>query len=684
MTDRLLDHLQHMIGPEADFRPGQREAITAVLEGGRRALVVQRTGWGKSIVYWIATRVRRDGGHGPAVIISPLLSLMRNQIAMARTLNLRALTINSSNTDDWSRVEAAIESDECDVLMISPERFANEDFVQRVMPTLRSVGLFVVDEAHCISDWGHDFRPDYRRISRILAGLPLTVPVLATTATANDRVVADVADQIGGDVAIYRGALARQSLALQNIVLADQSERLAWLAEQIPALPGTGVVYCLTVADTQRVTAWLQTHGIDARAYYGDLPTDERTDLEARLLRNELKVLVATVALGMGFDKPDLGFVIHYQRPGSVIAYYQQVGRAGRSLDLARAILLSGREDDEISEYFIDSAFPPTEHMEQILSELGEVESMTIRQLEARLNLRHGQIVKALKLLEIDGAVGRDVGRYFRTPNPWMPDEERIERVTAARRTELAEMQRYVEHDGCLMEFLTLALDDPSSAPCGRCANDGGEPLPATTDERLVEQATTFLKRDARPIVPRAQWAPSAVTGLQGRIRSPNLPGMALCVHGDAGWGRLVADGKYRDGRFDRRLVEATAELIQQRWRPQPYPAWITAVPSTKRPGLLGAFGSELADVLGLPFEEVLAAKAGPDQKLMENSAQQLRNVAGKLEVVAQVPAGPVLLIDDIVDSRWTLTYAGWLLREHGAADVHPYALAAASSRGDT
>lgn len=684
MTDLLLDHLQRMIGPGAGFRRGQREAITAVLEGRRRALVVQRTGWGKSIVYWIATRVRRDGGHGPAIIISPLLSLMRNQIAMARTLNLRALTINSSNTDDWSQIEAAIASDECDVLMISPERFANEDFVQRVMPTLRSVGLFVVDEAHCISDWGHDFRPDYRRISRILGGLPLTVPVLATTATANDRVVADVAEQIGGDVAIYRGALARQSLALQNIVLTDQSERLAWLAEHIPALPGTGIVYCLSVADTQRVTAWLRSHGIDAGAYYGDLPTDERTDLEARLVRNELKVLVATVALGMGFDKPDLGFVIHYQRPNSVIAYYQQVGRAGRSLDLAHAILLSGREDDEIGEYFIDSAFPPTEHFEQILGELGEVESMTIRQLEARLNLRQGQIAKALKLLEIDGAVGREGGRYFRTPNPWMPDQERIERVTVARRTELAEMQRYVEHDGCLMEFLTLALDDPSSEPCGRCANDGGEPIPVTTDERLVEQATTFLKRDARPIVPRGQWAPGAVIGLNGRIRSPNLEGMALCVYGDAGWGRLVANGKYRDGHFDRRLVEAAAELIQQRWRPHPLLAWITAVPSTKRPGLLGAFGSELADVLEIPFEEILAAKAGSDQKLMENSAQQLRNVVAKLEVVGQVPTGPVLLIDDIVDSRWTLTYAGWLLRNHGAAEVHPFALAAASPRGDT
>lgn len=466
--------------------------------------------------------------------------------------------------------------------------------------------------------------------------------------------------------------------------MADQSERLAWLAEHIPRLPGTGIVYCLTVADTERVAAWLRLCGIDAHAYFGALSSDERVRLESRLLDNEIKVLVATVALGMGFDKPDLAFVIHYQRPGSVIAYYQQVGRAGRALEHARGVLLSGREDDDIGDYFIETAFPPTAHMEQVLAELGEVESMTVPQMESRLNLRRGQIEKALKLLEIDGAVGREKGRYFRTPNPWSPDTERIDRVTATRRNELAQIQMYVEHDGCLMQFLTRALDDPTSKACGHCANDAGEPLSEGADALLVERATSFLRRDARPITPRIQWALGVGKELSGRISSPNLPGYALCVYGDAGWGRLVADGKYRDGRLDSRLVTAAAELIEQRWGPQPSPTWVTALPSNKRPGLLGSFGSELADLLGLPFEEVLGAMDGPDQKLMENSAQQLRNVVRKLKIVADVPPGPVLLIDDIVDSRWTLTYAGWLLRQHGSGEVHPFALAFASARGDT
>ena len=395
---------------------------------------------------------------------------MRNQIAMAGRLGLRALTINSGNVDEWAAVEEALAADAVDVLLISPERLANDDFMTRVLPPIRgSIGLFVVDEAHCISDWGHDFRPDYRRIGRLLRALPPRVPVLATTATANDRVVADVADQLGEGVEVIRGPLARDSLRLDAIPLADQAERLAWLAEQIPQLPGSGIVYCLTVADTQRVAAWLASRGIDARAYNADLTTPEREALEDALVDDEIKALVATVALGMGFDKPDLGFVIHYQRPGSAIAYYQQVGRAGRAVDRAYGILLSGREDDEIADYFIRNAFPPTVNMQEILRALEAVDSATVAKLERTVNLSRGRIEQALKLLEIDGAVANERGRYSRTSMPWSQDEERIARVIATRRAELAEMRAYVTHDGCRMEYLIRLLDDPVAAPCGQC-----------------------------------------------------------------------------------------------------------------------------------------------------------------------------------------------------------------------
>jgi ATP-dependent DNA helicase RecQ len=681
--DPLQPLLVRMLGPGAEFRDGQREAIEAVLRG-ERTLVVQRTGWGKSIVYWMATRVLRDRGRGPTLVISPLLSLMRNQIDAAKRLGLRPATIHSGNREEWQAAREGLRSDSVDVLLVSPERLGNEEFATEVLPSITGgIGLFVVDEAHCISDWGHDFRPDYRRLRRIIAGLPPRTPLLATTATANDRVVADVVEQLGGDVRTVRGSLARSSLRLQTITLRDGAERLAWLAENLPAMPDSGIVYCLTVADTERVAEWLNQNGIMAAAYHARLTNEARIELERSLIDNRFKALVASTALGMGFDKPDLGFVVHYQRPGSVIAYYQQVGRAGRALENAYGILLSGREDDEINDFFIRNAFPPEADMRAVLAALESVETASLPVLEQRLNLRRSRIAHILKLLEVDSAVAHEGQRYFRTLNPWQPDTDRIERVTALRRSELAHMQAYMTHPGCLMTYLTAALDDPTLAPCGRCAPDLGGLLPTTPDPALVRRAVDFLRRSDRPIEPRRQWPQGAVPSLTGRMPLPNEPGRTLAVYGDAGWGRRVAEGKYREHRFGDDLVAAAAKLVSDRWRPDPAPTWVTAIPSLRHPALVGDYARRLADALGLPFHDVLAAAAVPPQKEMQNSAQQLRNVAASLRAIAECPAGPVLLVDDIVDSRWTLTYAGWLLRHHGAGPVHPIALATAAPQDD-
>ena len=680
--DELQAHLSTMLGRGAVFRDGQREAIEAVVADGSRTLVVQRTGWGKSIVYWIATRVRRDRGHGPTLIVSPLLALMRNQIAMARRLQLRAVTINSANVDEWPTIEAALAADEVDVLFVSAPRFANDDFATRVLPSIQgSIGVFVVDEAHCISDWGHDFVPDYRRIGRLLPQLGPVVSVLGTTATANDRVVADVAAQLGDGVQVIRGSLSRDSLYLDAIPLRDQAERLAWLAEHLPAMPGSGIIYCLTVADTERVAAWLGRHGIVARPYSGDVPTDEQERLEDDLLANRVKALVATVALGMGFDKPDLGFVIHYQRPGSPIAYYQQVGRAGRGMDRAYGIVLSGREDDDIAEYFLATAFPPTARMNEVLATLETVDTASVRDLERRINLPHGQIEKALKLLEIDGAVARDGGRYFRTLNAWQADDQRIEGVLAARRAELQAMQEYVETSSCLMAFLQRQLNDPDAATCGHCANDGGPTWPRGVDATLVHDAQAFLHRDLREIRPRVMWLCTPT----GRIAHPNEVGRALSVYGDAGWGAQVRKGKYVDSRYADELVDAAAIAVRSHWQPTPLPQWVAAVPSRDRSALVGDFAERLARALGLPYVEALTCLVGAKaQKDMANSPLQCENARRKLALVpgASVLAGPVLLVDDIVDSGWTLTVAGALLRDAGSGPTFPFALAMATQRG--
>jgi ATP-dependent DNA helicase RecQ len=690
MKQRAESLLRQMLGGDACFREGQFEAIEELVARRGRILVVQKTGWGKSIVYFIATRMLRDQGRGPTLLISPLLSLMRNQLEMAARLGIRAQTINSENSDHWGSIERELHNDACDILLVSPERLANERFHAQTRPAIRrGIGLFVVDEAHCISDWGHDFRPDYRRIVRVVRALPANVPLLATTATANDRVIADIQRQLGPELRVRRGGLARESLRLQAISLPSQAERLAWLADNLPKLPGSGIVYCLTVPDCDRVAAWLQSCGISAYSYHASIPQPQKVELEQRLLRNQVKTLVATVALGMGFDKPDLHFVVHYQRPGSAIAYYQQIGRAGRALERAPVILLHGTEEDEIHDYFIRTAFPvPAESM-ALLDALEHSDTgLTLYEVLRAVNLSKLKAEKALKLLEVEGAVVREDGRYLRTPNPWFPDEPRMRQLTTLRRAELQQMRIFAQTPQCLMEFLQKELNDPTARPCGQCANCAGAVVsPATKPER-VAAAEEFLKGIYRHIAPRTQWPPHGTPPFRGKIAPAlvNAEGRALCTYGDAGWGMLVKTGKYYDGRFSDELVTAAAGLVRNRWQPAPFPRWITAIPSLRHGRLVADFAVRLGAALGLPFRPALRKlRDNPEQKLMQNSTQQLGNLIG---VFAAVPSsilpGPVLLVDDMVDSGWTLTYAGMLLRQAGSGPVYPFALATSASGGDT
>jgi ATP-dependent DNA helicase RecQ len=650
------------------------------------------------VVYFLATKILRTAGSGPTL---PLLSLMRNQLLATEKLGVRAATIHSENVKEWSGVETTLANDGLDLLMVSPERLANPDFMRKLLPLLQGrVGLFVVDEAHCISDWGHDFRPDYRRILQVMKLLPHGVPVLCTTATANNRVVRDIEMQIP-QLHVLRGPLGRSSLRLYNIRLAHQSDRLPWLAHFLPQLPGNGIVYCLTIQDARRVTAWLQANNHTARAYHADPEGGERIETETQLLHNEVKALVATVALGMGFDKPDLGFVVHFQRPGSVVAYYQQVGRAGRAVDSAFGVLLSGREDDEISEYFIRTAFPPVEVMQAVLAALDRSGPLTIDDIGAELNQRRGDIEKALKLLDVDGAVTHDRDGYSRTANPWQPDVARFEQVTHLRREELEQMRRYVEHKGCLMEFLSRALDDPDAAPCGKCMNCTKHTERRAVPASLTQAAVNFLRGDALVLEPRRRWPkplleeirlalPEAVgCGDRGELKiiiPEKLRAEAarvLCIWGDSGWGDEVACGKYEVGRFSDALVDAAAALVREKWKPAPPPAWITAVPSARKAELVNGFAHRLTANLDLPFAPILGrTRDVRPQKEMHNSAQQVHNLLGAFSIEGTPPLGAVLLVDDVVDSRWTLTLLAVLLRQRGSGPVYPFALAKVSPRG--
>ena len=686
--------LRRMLNSDiASFREGQWEAIDALVNQRRKLLVVQRTGWGKSAVYFISTRIFRDRGLGPTIIVSPLLALMRNQVAAAERLGIRAETLNSTNRNDWQAITRKLLANELDCLLISPERLANEEFIQTVLhPVSDRLGLLVVDEAHCISDWGHDFRPDYRRILSILRQLPANTPVLGTTATANNRVVADIRQQLG-DINIQRGSLARESLALDAFMLADQPSRLAWMAQTIPVLAGSGIVYTLTTRDAERVAAWLRQNGIDAQPYYSGVTLPDYPDtfaarefLEDALLTNRIKVLVATTALGMGYDKADLGFVIHYQMPGSIVGYYQQVGRAGRAINTAKGFLLAGAEDRAIHQFFHDSAFPDEAQIDEVLQCLSRHDGLKINAIETQTNLRHGQIEKVLKLLvtENPAPVIFEDRLWRRTAVPFTLDRARIVHLTQQREQELKEVERYIHTDECRMAFLQRALDEPTSTRCGRCSNclnrtSRSDPL----HETLLAAATLFMSRADLPLHLNKQVVsgafaqytfrgnlPDAIRGEEGRI---------LARWGDAGWGAMVAADKHA-GRFRDELVQACAEMIRERWMPSPPPEWVFCVPSRRHPNLVPDFAKRLAEKLALPFVDVVSKVVdNQPQKMQQNRFHQCKNLDGVFKVSCPLPKGPVLLADDVVDSGWTLTIIAALMRQLYSAEVYPVALASTS-----
>jgi len=699
LREQALEHLTMALkNPTATFREGQWESIEQLLKQ-KRVLVVQRTGWGKSMVYFLATKLLRDQGSGPTLLISPLLSLMRNQLEAAQRLGLTARAINSTNPDAWEPIQNELASDGVDILLISPERLANQSFRQDILATFaHRIGLFVIDEAHCISDWGHDFRPDYRRIVRVLKTIPPNIPVLATTATANNRVVNDVEKQLGQNLLLQRGSLVRKSLKLQNIHMPSPAARMAWLAQTIPNLPGSGIVYTLTQRDAERVAEWLRINHIEAEAYHAgvsDLDTghSQREALEQKLLSNDLKVLVATVALGMGFDKPDLGFVIHYQRPASVVHYYQQVGRAGRAVDEAFGILLSGEEDDPIADFFIRSAFPPQQHISQILNALEQADTgLSVPELQRSLNLQHGQITKTLKYLTVESPspVTKQQTKWFLTATAatYQPNEALVQEITELRQTEQHQMREYVQHSSCLMAFLQRALDDSFPETCGQCFNCNPELLlDASFDTRLANRAGLFLRRSYQPLLPRKQWPLKDMFQKSplGDFRiSPSLQpkeGRALCLWRDAGWGQQVAQGKYHSGRFADELVAACVEMLRA-WAPDPKPQWVTCIPSLTHPELVPNFTHRLADTLELPFVPCIRKIiTNQQQKCMVNSFHQVRNLDGVFEITDSFRADACLLVDDVVDSGWTLTVASALLLQAGSGPVFPLALALNSPR---
>lgn len=686
-AQELLDRLA---GPEAVLRDDQWTAIEALVVHRRRALVVQRTGWGKSAVYFIAAKLLRAQGRGPTVIVSPLLALMRNQVEAAARAGVRAQTINSSNVADWDDVHRAVADGELDVLLVSPERLNNPDFRDDVLPSLaRDAGLVVIDEAHCVSDWGHDFRPDYRRIRTLVAELGSDIPVLATTATANDRVVDDVAEQLGvggTDTLVLRGGLDRESLRLAVVRAGNPARRSAWLAAHLDSLPGSGIVYTLTVAQAADVAAMLRERGHAVASYTGATEAAEREQLEADLQHNRVKALIATSALGMGFDKPDLGFVVHLGAPASPIAYYQQVGRAGRATASAEVILLPGAEDRDVWRYFASVAFPAEPMVRTVLRALDPERPQSTPALEPLVDLNRTRLEMVLKVLDVDGAVRRVKGGWIATGEPWSYDEARYRRLDEARQREQQAMLDYVETSECRMAFLRRQLNDPElveGQTCGRCDNCTGAHYDADVDAEVAEATRAQLMRPGVEVAPRKQW-PSGLAklgvSLSGRISDGPAPGRAIGRLTDLGWGarlRAVLDGP--DGEASDDVVRAAVDVLAA-WTWETRPTSVLALDSATHPLLIGSLARRLAELGRLTDLGTLRYSAHRRPATAANSAYRVAALDGAWDEPALPELdGPVLLVDDRTDSGWTLTMAARVVRRAGAPQVLPFAIAAVS-----
>jgi ATP-dependent DNA helicase RecQ len=694
--------LQALAGHQARLRDDQWTAIRALVADRRRTLVVQRTGWGKSAVYFIATALLRARGAGPTVIVSPLLALMRNQIAAADRAGIHARTINSANIEEWDQIYAEVESGAADVLLVSPERLNNPDFRDLVLPKLTaSAGLIVIDEAHCISDWGHDFRPDYRRLRTVIAGLPPAVPVLATTATANARVTHDIAEQLsaglreGADPSatlVLRGPLDRDSLHLAVVRLDTPAQRLGWLADNLGDLPGSGIVYTLTVAAAHDVAAFLSDQGFATAPYSGQTDPEQRLRVEDDLLAGRLKAVVATSALGMGFDKPDLGFIVHLGAPQSPVAYYQQIGRAGRAVERADVVLLPGAEDRDIWAYFASLAFPPENTVRAALAALAAADApQSLAALEASVDLPRSRLEMMLKVLDVDGAVRRVRGGWeaVSPTRPWAYDAARYARVAAEREREQEAMLDYASSHGCRMQYLRRELDDPDAKPCGRCDNCTASPRSARVTAAAAEAALGRLLRPGVGVAPRRMW-PAGMKPLgipvSGRIAAEAAaePGRALGRLTDAGWGprlrRMLAPGALDEPASDELFAGVVKVLASWDWPRRP--AAVVTLPSRTRPTLIADLGRRIAEIGRLPYLGALSCASDAPPGGQHNSAQRLRAVWKALAVPEDLRAavaelgGPVLAVDDRIESGWTMTVAAKLLRETGAPAVLPFVLA--------
>jgi ATP-dependent DNA helicase RecQ len=656
-------------------------AVEAMLIDKKRTLVVQPTGWGKSAVYWIAAKAVRESGGGIVLVVSPLLALMRNQVESATKAGLKAASINSSATEEWAQIEMDILADRLDIIFISPERLANPGFRSRVLSGIKGrIGLLVIDEAHCISSWGHDFRPDYQLISNLLLANSET-PVLCTTATANNRVTEDIATQLGIDTFVLRGQLTRDSLHLAVISDLKSAEQFAWVADAVGALEGSGIVYTQTIDKAERLTNFLAEQGYTAAAYHGRTEPEDRLRIENLLMSNKIKVVVATSALGMGYDKPDLAFCIHVGSPGSPIDYYQQIGRAGRSLEKAMVVLISDPiADPKLWEHFATSTIPKQPEIEAVLKCVQDSGSpLSSIDVSTRARVTRNTAELLLKTLSVDNAIIKSESGWLSTNSPWEYPAGKYAAILESRKIEAGRMAEYARAKSCLETQLRISLDDvvDPAAKCGRCSVCVGkiqDGIPSVPKQTSVVKAQQFLRGIDNPIETRKRWPKDFIlpgVHVRNTIITANemaQTGRSLGYADDPAWGEEIQIA-LRTGQLSDSIKVGLRDLIE-RWRPDV--TTVVPVPSSRNAQIIISMAKFVADGLGATYKECLDIRPPFDPLKRSNTARRPEELATRIAIKEGLYLfnERVLLVDDTAITRWTSTISSAILRTAGAESV--------------